>query len=91
MIGWLIRWIVMTIAVMIVAKTYRGLNVIGWWDAFLSAVLLSLVNGDRSHSAQRSRRSNPAMRAMRSSSAGQTYRYGGLEAQHAIARDRVVV
>jgi putative membrane protein len=44
MIGWLVRWVVMTVAVMIVAKVYRGLNVIGWWDAFLSAVLLSVVN-----------------------------------------------
>ena len=44
MIGWFIRWVVMTVAIMIVAKTFRGLNVIGWWDAFLSAVLLSVVN-----------------------------------------------
>lgn len=44
MIGWLIRWVVLTAAIGIVAKTFRGLNVIAWWDAFLAAVLLSLVN-----------------------------------------------
>jgi len=44
MIGWIIRWAILTIAIGVVAKTYRGLNVVGWGDAFLAAVLLSLVN-----------------------------------------------
>jgi putative membrane protein len=44
MLGWLVRWLLMTLAIMVVSRFYRGMDVRGWTDGFLAAVLLSVVN-----------------------------------------------